>query len=56
MIETGTNTGKFYLKLDLPDTVKQDDVVLIRYLDQSDSAGEKRVLTKSIALTKHLPK
>lgn len=56
MIETGTDTGKFYLKLDLPDTVKQDDVVLIRYLDQSDSTGEKRVLTKSIALTKTFAK
>ncbi|WP_148680181.1 hypothetical protein [Nitrosopumilus maritimus] len=56
MIETGTDTGKFYLKLDLPDTVKQDDVVLIRYLDQSDYSGEKRVLTKSIALTKTFAK
>ena len=56
MIETGIDTGKFYLKLDLPDMVKQDDVVLIRYLDQSDSAGEKRVLTKSIALTKTFAK
>ena len=56
MVETGTDTGKFYLKLDLPDTVKQDDVVLIRYLDKSDSAGEKRVLTKSITLTKTFAK
>ena len=56
MIETGVNTGKFYLKLELPDTTKQDDVVLIRYLDQSDSAGEKRVLTKSITLTKTFAK
>ncbi|WP_428323815.1 hypothetical protein [Nitrosopumilus sp.] len=56
MVETGMNTGKFYLKLDLPNTVKQDDVVLIRYLDQSDSAGEMRVLTKSIALTKTFAK
>jgi len=56
MIETGRDTGEFYLKLDLPDTVKQDDVVLIRYLDQSDSAGEKRVLTKSITLAKTFAK
>ena len=56
MVETGTDTGKFYLKLDLPDTVRQDDVVLIRYLDQSDSVGEKRVLTKSITLTKTFAK
>lgn len=56
MIETGTDTGKFYLKLDLPDTTKQDDVVLIRYLDQTDATGEKRVLTKSIVLTKTFAK
>lgn len=56
MIETGTDTGKFYLKLSLPDTTKQDDVVLIRYLDQADHAGEKRVLTKSVTLTKTLAK
>ena len=56
MIETGVDTGKFYLKLELPDTTKQDDVVLIRYLDQSDSSGEERVLTKSITLTKTFAK
>lgn len=56
MIETGVDTGKFYLKLDLPDTTKQDDVVLIRYLDQADPAGEKRVLTKSITLSKTFAK
>jgi len=56
MIETGVDTGKFYLKLDLPDTTKQDDVVLIRYLDQSDYSGEKRVITKSITLTKTFAK
>ena len=56
MIETGVDTGKFYLKLNLPDTIKQDDVVLIRYLDQSDEAGEERVLTKSITVTKTFAK
>ncbi|QDI89733.1 hypothetical protein Nisw_07510 [Candidatus Nitrosopumilus sp. SW] len=56
MIETGVDTGKFYLKLELPDTSKQDDVVLIRYLDQTDPSGEKRVLTKSITLTKTFAK
>ena len=56
MIETGADTGKFYLKLELPDTTKQDDVVLIRYLDQSDPAGEERVLTKSVTLTKAFAK
>lgn len=61
MTETGPNTGKFYVKLSLPDTInnqplKQDDVVLIRYLDESDNAGEKRVLVKSFVLTKTFAK
>ncbi|KAF6245050.1 hypothetical protein [Nitrosopumilus sp. b2] len=61
MIETGTDTDKFYLKLDLPNTINgqpisQDDVILIRYLDETDAAGEKRVVTKSITLSKTFAK
>lgn len=61
MIETGPDTGKFYLKLDLPSeidgkSVVQDDVVLIRYLDQADAAGEKRVVTKSVVLSQTFAK
>ena len=61
MIETGVDTGKFYLKLDLPETINgqpiaQDDIVLIRYLDETDPAGEKRVLTKSVTLSKTFAK
>ncbi len=61
IIETGPDTGKFYMKLELPDSINgvplsQDDVVLIRYLDASDMAGETRVLTKSFALTKTFAK
>ena len=57
MIETGPNTGQFYIKLELPETVNgrqlsQDDIVLIKYLDTSDYSGEERVLVKSISLTK----
>jgi len=57
MIETGQNTGQFYIKLELPETIEgrelsQKDIVLIKYLDGSDHAGEKRVLVKSIPLTK----
>jgi len=57
MIETGPDTGQFYIKLELPDTINgralsQDDIVLIKYLDESDYSGEKRVLVKSIPLTK----
>jgi len=61
IIETGPDTGKFYMKLELPDSINgvplsQDDVVLIRYLDASDMAGETRVLTKSFTLTKTFAK
>lgn len=57
MIETGPNTGQFYIKLELPETVNgrplsQEDIVLIKYLDESDYAGEKRILVKSVPLTK----
>ena len=56
MIETGPNTGEFYIRLELPDMINgkplsQDDIVLIKYLDASDFAGEKRILVKSVPLT-----
>ena len=55
MIETGPDTGVFYAKLQLPETingvpVSQDDIIEVRYLDESDATGEPRVLVKSIAL------
>ena len=55
MIETGPDTGVFYAKLELPETINgkpisQDDIVRVRYFDQSDVTGEPRVLTKSIPL------
>lgn len=61
MIETGPNTGQFYIKLELPETVNgkplsQDDIVLIKYLDESDYSGEGRVLVKSVPLTKSFAK
>jgi hypothetical protein len=57
MTETGPNTGVFYVKLQLPDTINgrplnQNDVVSIKYLDASDSTGDKQTITKSIPLTK----
>ena len=57
MIETGYDTGQFYLKLELPETINgkqlsQDDIVLIKYLDKSSLSGEQRVQVKSIPLTK----
>ena len=61
MIETGYDTGQFYLKLELPETINgkqlsQDDIILIKYLDKSNSGGEQRVLSKSIPLTKTFAK
>ena len=61
MIETGPNTGQFYVKLELPDTINgkqisQDDIILVKYLDQSDNAGEKRLVVKSVKLSKTFAK
>lgn len=57
MTETGTNTGRFFVRVELPDTINgrpltQDDILEIRYLDQADAAGEKSSSAKSIPLTK----
>ena len=56
MTETGFNTGQFYVKLQLPDSINgkplsQDDVVEIKYLDESDAVGEQHISTKSIPLS-----
>lgn len=61
MIETGPDTGKFYVKLELPETINgkqlsQEDIVLIKYLDESDNSGEERILVKSVPLTKTFAK
>mgnify|MGYP003334351050 FL=1 len=61
MIETGYDTGKFFLKLELPETINgkqlsHDDVVLIKYLDESNQHGEQSVQIKSIPLTKTFAK
>ena len=57
MIETGPDTGQFYIKLELPETINgkhlsQKDIVMIKYLDESDYSGDRRVLVKSIPLSK----
>ena len=56
MIETGPDTGRFYVKLQLPDTVNgrplnQNDVVSIKYFDESNYSGDKQTMTKSIPLS-----
>jgi len=61
IIETGPDTGQFYGRLILPDTINgkqlsQDDIILIKYLDESDVSGEKSVAVKSIPLTKTVAK
>ena len=61
IIETGPNTGQFYVRLLLPETidgkqVDQDDIILIKYLDESDFSGEQRVIVKSVQLTKTFAK
>lgn len=57
MIETTPSSGKFYLKIELPETINgrplsQDDVVIIRYNDQSDFSGNTRVIEESFSLGK----
>ena len=61
IIETGPNTGQFYVRLNLPETIDgkqldQDDIILIKYLDESDFSGEQRVIVKSVQLTKTFAK
>ena len=57
MIETGPDTGEFYVKLQLPDMINgkplsQNDIVLIKYFDASDSSGDKQTVTQSVSLSK----
>ncbi len=62
MIETGPDTGKFYVKLELPETINgrpldQDDIVLIKYLDESDYSGNPNsTLTISVSIIKNICK
>ena len=57
MTETEPNSGRFYLKIELPQTVNgeplsQDDIIEVRYFDQSDSTGQMRTIVSSTTLTK----
>ena len=57
MIETGPNTGKFYLKVSLPSEINgkpitQDDVIVLKYHDQADASGQPRTVSSSIPLSK----
>ena len=57
MVETSPSSGKFYLRISLPDTVNgveldQDDIVVVKYNDQSDAAGDTKVVSSSFPLSK----
>ena len=61
MIETEPNSGRFYLKIELPDTINgvplsQDDVIVVRYFDQSDDSGQARTVVSSTTLSKSFAK
>ena len=57
MIETGPDTGVFFVKLQLPSTINgvpisQDYIVQARYFDKSDASGNPQILEKSTPLKK----
>ena len=61
MIETSPNSGKFFLKIELPETINgkpldQNDIFLIKYIDESDASGEKRIIVESFPLTRTFAK
>jgi len=54
--ETGFDTGRFYVQLHLPDSINekslsQDDIVEIKYLDESDAGGDPLMISTSIPLS-----
>ena len=56
MTETGFDTGQFYVKLQLPDSINgiplnQNDVIEVKYLDESDAGGDPQTSSKSIPLS-----
>ncbi len=56
MTETGFDTGQFYVKLQLPNSINgeplsQDDIVEVKYLDESDAGGDPQTSSKSIPLS-----
>ncbi|MDH3657009.1 MAG: hypothetical protein OEM77_02620 [Nitrosopumilus sp.] len=56
MTETGFDTGQFYVKLQLPDSINgeplsQDDIVEVTYLDETDVGGDPQKSSKSIPLS-----
>ena len=61
MVETSQNSGKFFFMIEIPQIVNgkplsQDDIVLVEYLDESDSTGNQKFITNSIPLSKTFAK
>ena len=61
MVETGLDSGRFFLSVILPETIdgrplQQDDILEIKYFDQTDVSGEKSVSVTSIPLTRSYAK
>jgi hypothetical protein len=57
MVETGLDSGRFFLSVILPETIdgrplQQDDILEIKYFDQTDVAGETRTSVTSVPLTR----
>ena len=57
--EVSVNSGTFFIQLNIPTTingtpVERGDILLIKYNDQSDSAGQVKTITKSIVISKAL--
>ena len=55
LIETGPNTGIFHGRLELPDTIngrplETNDIVIIRYFDESDYSGNTKTHTQWLIL------
>ncbi len=56
MTETGFDTGRFLVSINLPQVVngeplRQGDIILVKYLDETGHSGDPQVLTRSFALS-----
>lgn len=50
MVETGPDTGRFHVKLQIPGSAGEGDVITARYIDESDYAGNSRTVTESVRI------
>ena len=59
MKEVAVNAGTFFMQVDIPTSingipVERDDILLIKYNDQSNYVGKAKTITKSIVVSKTL--